>query len=56
MSVLENTSRIIKKPGYNTWLIVIPADIVTDSAFPLKNASEVTISINDNKLEISKAA
>lgn len=58
MVMLEGITKIIKRrnPKQNTWIVVIPAKMVTDSAFPLKDANEVDVSIKDHKVVITKAS
>jgi len=52
--VMEATGKFTLSPKGKTGVLYVPADLVKDSAFPLKAGEKVKIRIEGNKLIVEK--
>ena len=50
----EKISKIVRTKGGNTGIVIIPADIVKDSAFPFNLPAVVKVRIEGQRLIIEK--
>jgi len=55
ISMKERIGRIFYQKGTNAALIYVSADIVKDSAFPLKVPSRVNVKIDGKRLIVEEA-